>query len=191
MIDTLTLTWNDLAALSPQIIILLGALLLILLECFAEPFAKKSAAYITLITLLVALHAAFFAPASESPLLTPWLRFDALTQLFTIFFISIGIAATLLSTSFFQRFEAPRGEYFFLLLAALFGLLLIGSAADFLTLFLGIETLSISLYVLCGCMKAGPMRIVGHQVLPDGFCGGGLSALWDRFDLWRCRHHPF
>ena len=40
----------------------------------------------------------------------------------------IGMGSTLLSHSFFQHFEATRGEYFFLLLSSLFGLILIGAS---------------------------------------------------------------
>ena len=90
---------------------------------------------------------------SHNPLLTPWLRFDPLARLFTVFFLVLGIASTLLAASFFQNFKATQGEYYFLLLSAIFGLILIGRSADYLTLFLGLETLSISLYILCGYMK--------------------------------------
>ncbi len=148
-----TLSLPDFIALSPLLILLVAALALLLLESFAPFAAKRLSATITALALAIALFAAITAPASENALLTPWLRFDTLARAFTCFFLAIGLGATLLSTSFFQRFEASRGEYFFLLLSALFGLILIGSAADLLTLFLGIETLSLSLYVLCGYMK--------------------------------------
>lgn len=149
----ITLHLADFAALSPMLIVLVGALLLILVETFAETAAKKYSAWITSAFIVIALGAAAVYPESHNTLLTPWLRFDALSRFFTIFFLSIGLACTLLSASFFQRYEASRGEYYFLLLAALFGLILIGMSADFLTLFLGIETLSISLYILCSYMK--------------------------------------
>jgi NADH-quinone oxidoreductase subunit N len=70
-----------------------------------------------------------------------------------VFFLAIGIGCTCLASAFFRRFEANHGEYYFLLLSALFGLILVGAAADFLTLFIGLETLSISLYILCSYMK--------------------------------------
>jgi NADH-quinone oxidoreductase subunit N len=143
----------DFAALSPLLILLVGALILLLMEAFAEKVAKKGSFYVALIAIALALIATLFAPASDNPLLTPWLRFDSLTYFFSILFLSIGLAATFLTASFFQRFEATHGEYYFFLLSALFGLILIGAAADFLTLFLGLETLSIALYVLCGYMK--------------------------------------
>lgn len=144
----------DFAALSPLLILLVGALILLLVESFASVLIAKSLAfYIAMITLIGAVFAAIYSPDSQNVLLTPWLQFDSISRLFTIFFLLIGFATTLLSASFFKRFEATHGEYYFLLLAALFGLILIGSSANFLTLFLGIETLSISLYISCGYMK--------------------------------------
>lgn len=167
------LSLNDYAALSPLLILLAGALLLILVETFYGARAKNTFSYLTIATLLAALFAAFKAPASENPLLTPWIKFDYLSQFFTIFFIVIGLGSTLLTASFFQRFEASRGEYYFLLLASIFGLILIGSSADFLTLFLGIETLSISLYVLCGYMKKWTFS---HESAIKYFFMGSLAA---------------
>jgi NADH-quinone oxidoreductase subunit N len=147
------LTLVDFAAIGPLFILLIAGLLLLLLESFKEEEAKKSSFWIAGIAIVLALIAAIVAPPSESPLLTPWLRFDELTRFFNIFFLAIGLASACLAYSFFQRFEASRGEYYFLLLAAVFGLILIGASANFLTLFLGLESLSISLYILCGYIK--------------------------------------
>jgi len=144
----------DFFALLPFMIVLVTAIALLLVETFAEAFSKQYASWMTLAALIAAFIASMIAPESHQELLTPWIRFDALARFFTQFFLLIGIATTLLSSSFFQRFDASHGEYFFLQLSAIFGLMLIGASADFLTLFLGIETLSISLYVLCGYMKS-------------------------------------
>jgi NADH-quinone oxidoreductase subunit N len=163
----------DVASLYPLSILLVGALLILLLESFDEESSKKYSFYVALITLAAALYAAIVAPVSQNPLLTPWLSFDSLGRLFTIFFLVIGLASTLLSSSFFQSFESSHGEYFFLLLSAVFGLILIGSAADFLTLFLGLETLSISLYVLCGYMKRWE---ISHESSIKYFLIGSMAA---------------
>lgn len=143
----------DLLSISPMLILLFFALVLLLVESFAENVSKKIAAYLTLFGLVAALIATIYSPVSQNPLLTDWLKFDSLSRLFTQFFIIIGIGATLLSKAFFKKFPATGGEYFFLLLSSILGLIFISYAADFLTLFLGLETLSISLYVLCGYMK--------------------------------------
>ena len=35
---------------------------------------------------------AIYAPASDNALLTPWLRFDSLARVFTIFFLAVGLS---------------------------------------------------------------------------------------------------
>lgn len=169
----MTLGAQDFAALSPLLILLGGALIILLIESFAEVWAKKLSFGLTLLTIAIAGYAVLVAPISVNSLLTPWLKFDFLAKLFSLLFLLIGFAATFLSSAFFQRFDASRGEYYFLLLAALFGLLLIGSSADFLTLFLGVETLSISLYVLCGYMKKWEFS---HEASIKYFLMGSLAA---------------
>lgn len=149
----ITLAWTDIAALSPFLLLLAGALSVLLVSSFCEKIADKFAEPLTIITLLIALYAAFYSPASDSPLLTPWIKFDLLGRVFTILFIIIGLGSTLLASAFFQRFHVGQGEFFFLLLSSIAGLILIGLSANFLTLFLGIETLSIPLYILCGYVK--------------------------------------
>lgn len=147
------LTPIDFAAISPLLIVLGAGLLILLFESFKPSASKKISSLIALISLTAAMGAALYAPGSDNSLLSPWLRFDPLARFFTLFFLGIGFATTLLASAFFQKFDTSRGEYYFLLLSSLFGLILIGAAGDFLTLFLGIETLSLSLYILCGYMK--------------------------------------
>lgn len=144
----------DYASLGPLFILLCGALLLILVESFSDFLAKRFSALIMGLTLLAAFAAELYAPVSQNPLLTRWILSDSVSHFFTLFFISTALATTLLSESFFNRFKATQGEYYFLLLAATAGLILIGKSADFLTLFIGLETLSLSLYILCCYMKS-------------------------------------
>lgn len=149
----LTLHPTDFFALSPVLILLIFALTQLLIETFAENFAKKLCFPIALLALAAAFIAAIYAPISVNKLLTPWLTFDSVSRLFTLFFIGVGIGVSLLSDAFFKRFHATQGEFYFLLLSAIMGLIFIGSSANFLTLFLGLETLSIALYILCCYMK--------------------------------------
>lgn len=158
----MNLEWHDFLALSPLLILFFGSMLIILIESFS----KKNTFYITLAILILSLISVYYAPASTHPLLTPWIRFDPLAQFLTFFFISITLFVLLISPRF-------SGEYFFLLLSATLGLLLIGSSADFLTLFLGIETLSIPLYILCGFIKK---REISHESAAKYFLTGALAT---------------
>lgn len=175
---TTALTANDIYALSPLLIILAGALILLLLESFAETWAKKISWLVSLLTLAAAAYPTYLHSGGDHPLLTPWIRFDETARFFSLLFLAIGLGSTLLAASFFKRFEneysnVTHGEFYFLLLSAVVGLLLIASAADFLTLFLGMETLSISLYVLCGYMKKWEFS---HESAMKYFLIGALGA---------------
>lgn len=164
----------DFAALSPLLILLAFALMVLLIESFADRSARHISFMMTTIGFILAICAAHFAPSSHNPLITPWLRFDSFSYFFTLFFLSVGLISTLLADSFFQRFEASRGEFYFLLLSSVFGLILIAAAADFLTLFLGLETLSIALYVLCGYMKK--WELSGESALKYFLIGSVAAA---------------
>ena len=170
-----SLTVTDLLAISPILILLLGTLTLLMLESFLSELMRKISAPLTIAFLLLALVAAWVSPISHNPLLTDWLRFDSLATFFTTFFLLTGIGSTLLAASFFNvnRPETTFGEYYFLLLAATVGLILIGMSADFLTLFIGLETLSVALYILCGYMKKWSLS---HEAAMKYFLLGALAA---------------
>jgi NADH-quinone oxidoreductase subunit N len=78
------------------------------------------------------------------------LRIDDLALELDMLISTAAIAAVLLSL----RVEAPRqaghGEYYALLLLSALGMAVLVSSQNLITLFLGIEMLSIPLYVLCG-----------------------------------------
>ncbi len=76
---------------------------------------------------------------------------------FTNFFYLVFLIATgltlLISRSYLQREEINFGEYYCMLLFAASGMMLIAAAQDLIIIFLGIELMSISLYVLAGFMR--------------------------------------
>ena len=67
----------------------------------------------------------------------------------TIVFVAAGAAAVLLSWRARAPRESAHGEYHSLLLASIAGMAVLVAAQNLITLFIGIELLSIPLYVLC------------------------------------------
>lgn len=145
---------NEVYTLLPLLTLLTGAVAELIIETFFPKRALKFSFSIALFTLFLTGGAFYFQPSSTNPFLSDWLSFDSLERFFSYFFLLIGFFSLLLSPSFLSKFGVTQGEFYFFLLSSLFGLFLIGSAADFLTLFLGIETLSIALYILCGYKKS-------------------------------------
>ncbi len=57
----------------------------------------------------------------------------------------------MLSPTYLRRIDLPhQGEYYALMLLAAIGMMLMAAATSFLTVFLGLEMLSLALYILCG-----------------------------------------
>lgn len=151
--NAMWLSPSDYAALCPLLILVGSALLLLVIESFFEKISKEISPLLAFLGFAAALICLLNQNVSTNPLLTRWLQFDAASQYFSLLFLATGMGTTVLSFPFLKRGVHSAGEYSFLLTAAVFGLILVGMSADLLTLFIGIETLSLSLYVLCGYLK--------------------------------------
>ena len=72
---------------------------------------------------------------------------------FGALFCFVSFFTVILSRNYFEQQKYHRGEFYILLLFATIGMMLIASANDLIILFLGIELMSICLYVLAGFMR--------------------------------------
>ncbi|MCA9728639.1 MAG: hypothetical protein KC729_13200, partial [Candidatus Eisenbacteria bacterium] len=63
------------------------------------------------------------------------------------------ILAALLSSSYLEKMGRSRGEYYALVLFSASGMVLFASTTELLSLFLGLELLSIPVYVLSGYLR--------------------------------------
>lgn len=82
------------------------------------------------------------------------LRVDDYGNAFKLIFLSGVAFAILISLSEVRHNEIPhQGEYFYLLLTGLLGAMVMASSAELITLFVGLELLSLSSYVLVGTRK--------------------------------------
>jgi NADH-quinone oxidoreductase subunit N len=120
---------------------------------------------------------------------------DMYATFFKLVFLVSAAIVILLSVRFLQDQQVPEGEFYALLLFATLGAMLMASAYDLLSLFVGLETLSISTYALCGFLKKdqrcneGALKyllmgafstgvLLYGMVLLYGFAGGtGLDAI--------------
>ncbi len=77
-----------------------------------------------------------------------------------IIILSASALGILLSPSYLKRLNlVHQGEYYALFMLATLGMLLMSAALNFLVIFLGLEMLSLALYILCGFVT----RRVGSQ----------------------------
>lgn len=100
------------------------------------------------------------------------LEITAFSQFLKLVFLGVAMLVCLVSVEYATRFRNPT-EYYTLILVATVGMMVVASARDFITLFIGIETASISSYILAGYAKDEEAKI---EASTKYFVIGALSS---------------
>ncbi|TMB87923.1 MAG: NADH-quinone oxidoreductase subunit N, partial [Chloroflexi bacterium] len=75
---------------------------------------------------------------------------DRFALFFEMLFAILGILTVAVSHSYLRRRGMREGEFHILIIAAVIGMMVVASATSLVTVFLGLELLSIALYIVCG-----------------------------------------
>jgi NADH-quinone oxidoreductase subunit N len=142
----------DYKGLAPLFAVAGGSLVVIMVSLLRSRWVQR-----TLIPVLtiVALGAAIglsiwnWDLGSQKPIVEGALAIDTLSLGISILCYIAGIATVLLSLRSDALRQAGSGEYFTLMLGSIAGMTMLAEASNLVTLFVGIELLSIPLYVLC------------------------------------------
>jgi NADH-quinone oxidoreductase subunit N len=79
---------------------------------------------------------------------------DNFALFFEVLFASLGILTVALAHSYLVRRGFLESEFHILVMAAVIGMMVLGSATSLVTVFLGLEMLSIALYIMCGFARS-------------------------------------
>ncbi|AFD08125.1 NADH-quinone oxidoreductase subunit N [Solitalea canadensis] len=124
-----------------------GSVLLMLLIAI-----KLSHRVIEIICLIIYLHA-IVALSESHYMLNNLFIFDGFQALFQAILLFSGLAVTLLSYTYFNEKEENPKEYYVLLLLSTLGAQVLCISHHFISLFLGLETLTIGLYALIAYLR--------------------------------------
>ena len=140
----------DWASLTPIGVPGAGALLVLLLGLIGAQFVRERVVPLTTILVLGGTIAAdILRFKHHAAIISGALQIDDLALIIDILCAGSAIAATFLAWRSEGSRQAGEGEYHSLLLFSVMGMAVFVSAQDLITLFLGIELLSIPLYILC------------------------------------------
>jgi NADH-quinone oxidoreductase subunit N len=98
---------------------------------------------------------------------------DTFGLFFVMILVVIGVMTMLLSPRLVERDELPGGEYYALTLFALAGMMLMAMATDLLLIFLALEVMSLSVYVLSAIKRNSEAAVEGAFKY---FILGGFSS---------------
>jgi NADH-quinone oxidoreductase subunit N len=140
----------DFAALSPLIALFGGAIVVLLVGLLgSRSIREQLVPALTLIALGAVLGLTIWRWSTPESVVSGALRIDRLSLTSSLILAVGGIATVLLAWRSKAAKEAAHGELHAMLLTTIGGMALLAAAQNTVALFLGLELLSIPLYVLC------------------------------------------
>ena len=145
------MTRTDFICLMPLIITAITPVIIMLMITIRR---NMQAVYLTsLLMLALALISVFDAVPYAPHQVSSILRIDKFSLIFMGIIFFTGFLVSVISFEYLKSHAGDREEYFIMLFVGILGTLVLVSAEHFISFFLGLETLSISLYVLVAWLK--------------------------------------
>lgn len=142
-------TVQDLYAIAPVVIVSCTAFAVLIIESLAKRTENLSCT-ISIVGLVLALVITHILPWESGLAFSGMVTSGGFSSFFSIVFLLAGVLTVMLSHSYIKKDDLEHGEYYSLVLIAIVGMMLMASAADLIVLFLGLEVMSVSFYVLAG-----------------------------------------
>src|SRR6266542_1595674 len=141
---------QDLAAIAPEIVLAGVGALIVLLDAFV-PSTRRWFATLSLAAVAGSLYFLLRAPPGTT--FAGRLDTSALTEAVGLFLGATAAVAILVAKPYLARTGEEKGEFYALLLWGHLGVSLMTRGLDLLTVFIGLETLSLCFYVLAAFFR--------------------------------------
>jgi len=146
----------DYHAILPELI-LSGTIMLVLV---VDAFVSRRRAWIAMPVSAIGVTAALVATLTligdRRSTFNGMFVIDNFAVLFKVFFLAVALAVLFVSLRYFREGRYHQGEYYFLLLTAFLGCLLMPSSRDLIMLFLALELVSAPGFLIAAFRKADP-----------------------------------
>lgn len=136
----------NLVALAPQIVLVVTVILVMLFDMFVAD--KRVMGYVSLLGLGLAALVCVGMLGRPAQAIQTMAVSDGYSLILNLVFIATAALSILIALSYLSEHDMQRGEYYALLLFSTIGMMLMGAATDLIVVFLGLEIMSIALYVL-------------------------------------------
>ena len=160
MLSATTAQWAapvvDYHALAPEIVLAVGISVVLLADLFTSERSKWLLSVLTGFSLLGAALPVLTLALHDDPVRSMFdgrYVVDDFSLVMKGLFLLAGYVIVLLSSSHVEEGDYWRGEYWFLLLTSLLGMVMMASARDLVSVFVALEFLSIPAYMLAAWRK--------------------------------------
>jgi NADH-quinone oxidoreductase subunit N len=151
---TMTVQWG---AILPHLVVAGGGLLVMLVDSFVRTLRKDHLTALNTLVFLGAAIAMITVRPDPGPVLGGMLTISMFSRFFDLMLLGIGMVTTIYASAVYAKNGVYRSEFYPLIVFAVLGMMVLVAASDLMSLFLGIETMSLAVYVLV-CGRRGDVR---------------------------------
>jgi NADH-quinone oxidoreductase subunit N len=183
--EPLPLPQVDWRAIAPELALLVAGVVLVLVVAFWPGAGRNVLAGLTLAGLAVAAALTAWNWDLERVAFEGAISLDGITRYTRAILLAVGVLATLMVVQGDSREGEPDDslpEVFPLLVFALLGMVLLAAASDLLVVFIALEILSLSLYVLAGQTR----RLAAQEAAMKYFLLGAFSSAFLLYGIALC-----
>ncbi len=144
---------SDFYYILPELILTGGALLVLVADVLLPRRSGNALAWVTLLVIGVTLASLVPFATSRVEVAHGLIAVDQFALFFKVVFLIAAAMTVLMSVRYLEVEGASPGEYYFLVLCATLGMMIMAGGIDLITIFIGLETMAVSFYILAGFLK--------------------------------------
>ncbi|MEE8263063.1 MAG: NADH-quinone oxidoreductase subunit NuoN [Gammaproteobacteria bacterium] len=175
----------DFVPAAPEIFVLTMACVVLIVEAYHNQPSHALVYWLAQVTLVgAALLTIYLRPEHTVLAFNDVFVSDPMSAVLKIFVFLVTFVVFLYSRDYLREHDLPKGEYFVLGLFAVLGMMVLISAHNLLTIYLGLELLSLSLYAMValdrdsGTASEAAMKYFVLSALASGMLLYGISILY-------------
>jgi NADH-quinone oxidoreductase subunit N len=147
---TMDVSW---LSLLPCLFVAVAAVVVLVADLFMEGPDREGLGWLGMLGLGLAAIASALLWSTDSGGFGGMFVLDRFAVFFNVVLCVTGILTLLMSMDYLSAIRVEGGEYYVLFLLAVLGMMIMAQANDLIVLFLGLELMSIAVYVLAGIWR--------------------------------------
>ena len=147
------LSVSDFYYILPELVLTGGALIVLIADVLLPRGSNKALAWVTMLAIAATLASLVPFTGTHVEVAHGLIAVDDFALFFKIVFLVAAAMTVLMSVHYLEIEGASPGEYYFLILCATLGMMVMAGGIDLITIFIGLETMAVSFYILVGLIK--------------------------------------
>src|SRR5205809_1602927 len=144
---------SDFYNILPELVLTSGALVVLIVDVLLPKERRGALAWVTLLAIGATLASLAPFRGVRVEVAHGLMAVDGFALFFKVIFLVAAAMTVLMSVRYLEIEGASPGEYYFLILCATLGMMIMAGGIDLITIFIGLETMAVSFYILAGFIK--------------------------------------